>query len=293
MSNRVFGEIPGVSVGRVFATRKALSRARVHRPIQAGISGAEKEGADSIVLSGGYEDDQDFGNVIVYTGHGGQDPASRKQVADQELTRQNKALAVSRDRRLPVRVVRGATHRSHFSPLKGYRYDGLYTVEDCWHDKGAAGFTVWRFRLALHSELSVIVGERGQITIPVGNTTPARMPYTVSRIVRDTLLCGQIKLLYNFSCQVCGLQLKVPSGFYAEAAHVRPLGRPHDGPDTMDNLICLCPNHHCLFDAGSFGINADLSLIGMPGRLRLHKQHKLNPEHLRYHRQHFGLLARI
>lgn len=72
MPNRIFGEIPEVSVDRVFATRKALSRARVHRPTQAGISGAEKEGADSIVLSGGYEDDQDFGNVIVYTGHGGQ-----------------------------------------------------------------------------------------------------------------------------------------------------------------------------------------------------------------------------
>lgn len=291
MPNRVFGEIPGVSVGRVFATRKALSRARVHRPTQAGISGAEKEGADSIVLSGGYEDDQDFGNVIVYTGHGGQDPVSHKQVAKQKLTRQNKALAVSKDRRLPVRVVRGAAHGSPFSPLKGYRYDGLYTVEDYWHEKGAAGFTVWRYRLALHSESSVIVGERGQITIPLGNTTPARIHQTVSRIVRDTLLSGQIKLLYNFSCQVCGLQLKGPAGFYAEAAHVRPLGRPHNGPDTKDNLICLCPNHHYLFDVGSFGINADLSLIGMPGRLRLHKQHKLNPEHLRYHRQHFGLLA--
>jgi len=29
----------------------------------AGISGSEREGADSIVLSGGYEDDQDFGDL--------------------------------------------------------------------------------------------------------------------------------------------------------------------------------------------------------------------------------------
>jgi hypothetical protein len=30
-------------------------------------------GAESIVVSGGYKDDNDFGDVIVYTGHGGQD----------------------------------------------------------------------------------------------------------------------------------------------------------------------------------------------------------------------------
>src|SRR6185312_15762066 len=68
MSKRVFGEIRGISVGRVFADRKNLSRAGVHRPPQAGISGAENEGADSIVLSGGYEDDRDLGDVILYTG---------------------------------------------------------------------------------------------------------------------------------------------------------------------------------------------------------------------------------
>jgi integrase len=40
----------------------------------AGISGGEREGADSIVVSGGYEDDEDYGDVIVYTGAGGNDP---------------------------------------------------------------------------------------------------------------------------------------------------------------------------------------------------------------------------
>lgn len=34
-----------------------MSEAGVHRPHVAGIAGREKEGAYSIVLSGGYEDD--------------------------------------------------------------------------------------------------------------------------------------------------------------------------------------------------------------------------------------------
>jgi putative restriction endonuclease len=293
MSDRVFGEIPGISVGTVFADREALSRSGVHRPTQAGISGAQDEGADSIVLSGGYEDDKDFGDVIVYTGHGGQDPVSRRQVADQTLSRQNLALAVSRQRGLPVRVVRGSTHRSAFAPANGYRYDGLYTVEHFWHDKGVAGFTVWRFSLIRQPGPLASTDAPTQLTISLGNATPARIHSAVSRIVRDTVLSGQIKTLYDYSCQVCETRLVGPAGPYAEAAHVRPLGRPHNGPDIVENLICLCPNHHYLFDVGAFGINDDLSLIGMVGQLRLHPRHALSFEHLRYHRQHFGLLSEV
>ena len=224
MSGRVFGEIPGVSVGRVFANREELSHSGVHRPTQAGISGAECEGADSIVLSGGYEDDEDLGDEIVYTGHGGQGRSSRKQVAHQELTRKNKALAVSMKERLPVRVVRGATHRSIFSPREGYRYDGLYTVERFWHDKGAAGFKVWRFSLIKQSKLPVSTEDPGQLTISLGNTNPGRIHRVVSRIARDSVLSGRIKLMYNFTCQVCAARLEGPAGPYVEAAHVRPPG---------------------------------------------------------------------
>src|SRR5690242_11381604 len=92
MTGRVFGEIPGYPVGTEFHDREALHQAGVHRPLQAGISGAAEEGADSIVVAGGYEDDEDFGAVIVYTGHGGNNPGTGRQVADQELVRGNLAL---------------------------------------------------------------------------------------------------------------------------------------------------------------------------------------------------------
>ena len=71
MTERIFGHIPGIQEGQTFANRIELSLARVHPPTQAGISGSQNEGADSIVLSGGYEDDKDFGDVVIYTGHGG------------------------------------------------------------------------------------------------------------------------------------------------------------------------------------------------------------------------------
>ena len=61
----VFGHIPGYPVGSRFENRAALAEAGVHRHRQAGISGSVSKGADSIVLSGEYEDDQDFGNLII------------------------------------------------------------------------------------------------------------------------------------------------------------------------------------------------------------------------------------
>ncbi|MEH6478269.1 MAG: YDG/SRA domain-containing protein, partial [Sneathiella sp.] len=74
------GEIENATVGQIFTDRKALHDAGVHRATQAGITGKATEGAESIVLSGGYVDDQDYGDTIIYTGHGGRDPNSGKQV---------------------------------------------------------------------------------------------------------------------------------------------------------------------------------------------------------------------
>ncbi|MDA2988318.1 MAG: hypothetical protein O2815_04485, partial [Actinomycetota bacterium] len=64
-TQRTFGPIAGVRVGETFGDRKALSRSGIHRPLQAGISGNAADGADSIVVSGGYVDDQDFGDRII------------------------------------------------------------------------------------------------------------------------------------------------------------------------------------------------------------------------------------
>ena len=105
-SRRLFGDIEGVVEGDIFRNRVELSEYRVHKPIQAGISGSENEGADSIVVSGGYEDDEDWDDVIIYTGQGGRSNDSKSQVADQTLTRGNKGLAVSCEKQLPVRVVK-------------------------------------------------------------------------------------------------------------------------------------------------------------------------------------------
>ncbi|WP_414657035.1 YDG/SRA domain-containing protein [Deinococcus sp. VB343] len=253
--------------GTNFVNRQELRESGVHLPTQAGISGSALEGADSIVLSGGYEDDRD--------------PVTGRQVKHQQLVRGNLALAVSHRDGLPVRVTRGSRHASAFAPAAGYRYAGLYRVDDHWRETGKSGFLIWRFRLT-----------RWETAWPAHSSQeatqqPARRPVLVQRIVRDTAVARALKAMYDHHCQVCGERLETAAGPYAEAAHIRPLGAPHHGPDSADNLLCLCPNHHVLFDFGAFGIGEDLQLLGLPGHLHVHPQHHLNSAHLEYHRTRY------
>jgi putative restriction endonuclease len=90
---------------------------------------------------------------------------------------------------------------------------------------------------------------------------------------------------------MCGVRLEGNAGPYAEAAHIKPLGRPHNGPDVLENLLCLCPNHHVLFDYGGIAIADDFSVIGDELVLTVKPTHKINPEFVRYHRDHYGFDA--
>ncbi|NEM96502.1 YDG/SRA domain-containing protein [Pontibacter burrus] len=287
MAERIFGHIPNVYEGDNFENRLTLSHSKVHRPTQAGISGSQKEGADSIVLSGGYEDDQDLGDVIIYTGHGGRDPDSKKQVANQILSDKNLALAINCQNGLPVRVIRGASHKSQFSPEFGYRYDGLYKVVKYWKKKGKSGFNVWLFRLEKIDTDKSLGFEVKEDAPEYAKTT--RTTVIQQRINRDYSLTIRVKEIYNFHCQVCNTKLFTNAGFYAEAAHIKPLGEPHHGPDTLDNLLCLCPNHHVMFDFGGFMIDDDFTLVGLDGKLTVKPEHQINKDFLRYHREHFTI----
>lgn len=87
---------------------------------------------------------------------------------------------------------------------------------------------------------------------------PERVETTRSRVVRNTDLAHDMKRLYDHTCQICGASRRGPDGEpYAEAHHIRPLGRPHDGPDEPGNILVLCPNHHADFDYGRVTVNPE------------------------------------
>uniref|UniRef100_A0A8C8RYT3 E3 ubiquitin-protein ligase UHRF n=1 Tax=Pelusios castaneus TaxID=367368 RepID=A0A8C8RYT3_9SAUR len=168
-----YGPIPGVPVGTMWKFRVQVSESGVHRPHVAGIHGRSNDGAYSLVLAGGYEDDIDHGNSFTYTGSGGRDLSGNKRTAeqscDQKLTNMNRALALNcnaaindkdgaeaKDWRAgkPVRVVRNVKGGKHskYAPLDGNRYDGIYKVVKYWPETGKSGFLVWRYLLRRDDE---------------------------------------------------------------------------------------------------------------------------------------------
>ncbi len=285
----IFGEIDGIEEGHWFKGRKEMMPSSFHRNWGAGIDGNGTEGTSAIVLSGGYEDDEDLGDEIIYTGAGGNDPSTGKQVEDQSWDNKgNAGLLKSMDEGLPVRVIRGHQHVSEYSPATGYNYAGLFTVTDAWLEDGKSGFKICRFRLLYCGQND---GRKTpeEIELNYSRKNKERKEGFVVRIVRDTKISRDIKKIYKGQCQVCGITIKTKSGNYSEGAHIRPLGRPHDGDDATDNILSLCPNHHVMLDKGAISISNDFELLGEEvGSLTLHEKHKINLSNLEYHRKIHG-----
>lgn len=284
-----FGEVPNIKEKHWFKGRKEMMELSFHRQWGSGIDGNGKEGTAAIVLSGGYEDDEDHGEEIIYTGAGGNDPNTGKQNKDQSWSnRGNAGLLKSQNEGLPVRVIRGHTHKSPFSPKEGYTYAGLYSVVDAWEEVGKSGFKICRFKL-LYISNNARKKSPEEVVLKLSNEATVRKSGVVIRVIRDSKIALEIKKLYSFKCQVCGFELPTKTGSYAEGAHIKPLGTPHNGHDSSDNLLCLCPNHHVMFDKGSFSIDDNFNLVGKEsGTLFLDSKHQLNLENLKYHRQSHG-----
>lgn len=225
---------------------------------------------------------------------GGNDRKTRQQIADQILDGGNFSLARNVVEGIPVRVIRGHQLASAYAPPLGYRYDGLYRVETFWHARGKSGHRIYRFRLRklgstdrdlLPEPLSLSIREEKET---YGEVPAPRQRIEISRIIRNSDAARAVKQMHDYTCQVCGNRLETPAGPYAEAGHIRPLGAPHHGPDTVENILCLCPNCHVLFDTGALTFEEDGHIVGTSNVLRSAKGHAINPEYLRYHREHYG-----
>ncbi|WP_194927050.1 YDG/SRA domain-containing protein [Catenulispora pinisilvae] len=287
-----FGEIGKYRAGATFADRKELMKAGLHTKNQDGISGDPDRGADAIVVSGGYTDDVDDFDVLVYTGHGGQDKSRTRQVTDQVIGgpkgRGNAAMVRSHREEIPVRVIRGPRTRKAdtIRPETGYRYDGLYLIESYGSAPSVHGPLVWKFRM-----LKLTPVERS-IAAMVAQKTPQRAPTTVNRILRDVELAQGIKQKYDHMCQVCGIQIEIDGGYYSEGAHIHALGSPYNGPDIAGNILSLCPNDHVRLDNGAIYLSDTFEVIrasdgAVLDQLRIKSGHTIDPDCVRKHRERF------
>lgn len=256
-----------MSIGDTFADYDAMNLARVHRASQGGISGG-KDGSDSIVVNGGYADDVDDGDEIIYTGGGGRHPNSRKRhVADQELTRANAGLLRAYEERQPVRVIRGSNGDRRFSPASGYRYDGLFGITEVWpENRKQDGFRIWRFRLVRLGTASVPAPKSDPDETEDDNTswTGGRQVSLVK--VRRGQRQFRAGLLgkYGLTCAVTG---PVPKEAL-QAAHLRAFAE-HETHKLGEGLL-LRSDIHALFDAGLLAIEASTGTVVVAPSLRDH-----------------------
>ncbi|MCF4101028.1 YDG/SRA domain-containing protein [Gillisia sp. M10.2A] len=148
MGNITFGNPDNIKEGSVFSNRYQLIEAGLHRSSVRGIDSNASDGAAAIVMSGGYEDDYDLGDEILYTGEGGNDTTSGKQVAHQHWDSPgNAGLLKSLKSQYPVRVIRGWKHASKFSPKEGYKFDGLFYFTHSEIVTGKSGYKICHFTL--------------------------------------------------------------------------------------------------------------------------------------------------
>ena len=115
--------------------------------------------------------------------------------------------------------------------------------------------------------------------------------------IRDRRKAAALKRHYNNACQFCDTQLQVGDGqLYSEAAHIKGLGEPHNGPDIESNMLVLCPNHHLQFDRGVLRlrkIGDDYKIESAVARDPLNGKwimltHKLEYEYVSYHYNWFS-----
>lgn len=89
------------------------------------------------------------------------------------------------------------------------------------------------------------------------STGPERVQVNTYHILRDTAIARQVKKEEKCRCQLCQTTLSLVGRLYAEAHHIKPLGKPHHGPDARENILCVCPTCHVKLDYGAICLTPD------------------------------------
>lgn len=83
-----------------------------------------------------------------------------------------------------------------------------------------------------------------------------------SRPFRDVAFTKNVREIYGFTCAMTGLKLINGGGrSEVEAAHIRPVGNGHNGPDSVRNGIALSRSIHWMFDRGLLSLTDDYEIL--------------------------------
>lgn len=199
--------------------------------------------------------------------------------------------------------------------FKGKYFESALMKADGTTSKGAFGRAVrlisedeYQLILSYGFALELGITEREQereddlLLMAVEDQELFRRSVVTSRLFRDQAFSRRIASAYDSTCAMTGLKLINGGGRpEIEAAHIRPVGSEHHGPDSIRNGLALSRTFHWLFDRGIITIadNYQILLVekSVPDQLKnlLLPDRKIrvpdepllkpHPQFLRYHRE--------
>jgi putative restriction endonuclease len=199
-----------------------------------------------------------------------------------------------------------------------FRLDGMYLESalvkgDGSTNKGAFGRAARilreeEYRTILQLGFHVPPGDRTEYSGANIREEPAEydrpvVEQLVRRPFRDAAFSKNVVRAYGATCAMTGLRLVNGGGrCEVEAAHIRPVGGDHCGPDSVRNGIALSRTVHWMFDRGILSLTDDYEvlmakglvpdtvekLINPGGRIIVPADARMRPhqQFLRYHREH-------
>lgn len=170
-------------------------------------------------------------------------------------------------------TVRGCIEE-HSSDSK--KFKNKSEEKDLFYSVEGIGGGIWGLR-----SLEALTPVAPDSVLSEGDASPEKVEQQTYRILRDTKLARQLKMLHSNRCQVCGDRIEIKKDeYYSEAHHIKPLGSPHHGPDVPGNIIVLCPNHHVMLDYGIMRLDFL--------KIKHHPKHKTEMQFINYHNEHIA-----
>ncbi len=98
----------------------------------------------------------------------------------------------------------------------------------------------------------------------VGLASRAERFVSFRRRPRDPAFSREVLAAYEHQCAVCNFAVRMNGKYLAlDAAHIK--WHQAQGPDQVANGVCLCSNHHRLFDSGAFTLSScDFRIVVSP-----------------------------
>ena len=100
----------------------------------------------------------------------------------------------------------------------------------------------------------------------------------IARPFREAAFASRVKRAYDATCAFTGLNMRNGGGrSEVEAAHIRPVGDGHAGPDSVWNGLALSRTVHWMFDRGILSVDSDHRILKAKGLVPDPVQRLLNP----------------